>query len=76
MESKNTTNFEAKTEQKINYPLDFGSLHRRVGKSFLPVANFRCSVIKKLKYTWSLVGHVVLQKMDLNGKGGGHICLQ
>ena len=26
MESKNTTNFEAKTEQKINYPADFGGL--------------------------------------------------
>ena len=28
MESKNTTNFEAKTEQKINYPADFGGLSR------------------------------------------------
>ena len=35
MESKNTTNFEAKTEQKINYPADFGGLSRAVGKFFL-----------------------------------------
>ena len=34
MESKNTTNFEAKTEQKINYPADFGGLSRAVGKFF------------------------------------------
>ena len=26
MESKNTTNFEANTEQKINYPANFGGL--------------------------------------------------
>ena len=31
MESKNTTNFEAKKEQKINYPADFGGLSRAVG---------------------------------------------
>ena len=30
MESKNTINFEAKTEQKINYPADFGGLSRAV----------------------------------------------
>ena len=29
-----TTDFEAKMEQKINYSLDFGILHRCVGKSF------------------------------------------
>ena len=34
MESKKTTNFEAKTEQKINYPSDFGGLQRAVGKFF------------------------------------------
>ena len=34
MESKNTTNFEAKTEQKINYPADFGGLSRAVEKFF------------------------------------------
>ena len=34
MESKNTTNFEAKTEQKINYPADFGRLSRAVGNFF------------------------------------------
>ena len=34
MESKNTINFEAKTEQKINYPPDFGGLPRAVGKIF------------------------------------------
>ena len=36
MERKNTTNFEAKTEQKINYPApaDFGGLLRAVGKFF------------------------------------------
>ena len=36
MESKITTNFEAKTEQKINYPDDFGGLPRAVGKFFDP----------------------------------------
>ena len=36
MESKNTTNFEAKTEQKINYPADFGGLPRAVGNFFDP----------------------------------------
>ena len=36
MESKNTTNFEAKTEQKINYPADFGGLSRAIGKFFDP----------------------------------------
>ena len=41
MEIENTTNFEAKTEQKINYSLNFGILHRCVGKSFQPVVNFR-----------------------------------
>ena len=34
MESKNTTNFEAKTEQKINYPANFGGHSRVVGKFF------------------------------------------
>ena len=34
MESKNTTDFEAKTEQKINYPADFGGLSRAVGNFF------------------------------------------
>ena len=34
MESKITTNFEAKMEQKINYPPDFGGLPRAVGKLF------------------------------------------
>ena len=32
MESKNTTNFEPKMEQKIKYPADFGGLSRAVGK--------------------------------------------
>ena len=31
MEGKITTNFEAKTEQKINYPPDFGGLQRAGG---------------------------------------------
>ena len=35
MKSKNTTDFEAKTEQKINYPADFGGLSRAVGEFFL-----------------------------------------
>ena len=35
MESKNTTNFEEKTEQKINYQPNFGILPRAVGKRFL-----------------------------------------
>ena len=34
MESKNTTNFEAKTEQKINYPANFGGLSRSVENFF------------------------------------------
>ena len=34
MESKNTTNLEAKTEQNINYPADFGGLSHSVGKFF------------------------------------------
>ena len=59
MESKITTDFEAKTEQKINYPADFGGLSRAVGKFFwtrnqLQNLNF--------EYTWSLLGHVVLPK--------------
>ena len=29
-----TTSFEAKTEQKMNYPPDFGGLPRAVGKFF------------------------------------------
>ena len=36
MEIKNTTNFEAKTEQKINYPADFGGLSRAAGKFLDP----------------------------------------
>ena len=36
MERKNTANFEAKTEQKINYPADFGGLSSAVGKFFGP----------------------------------------
>ena len=34
MESKITTNFEAKMEQKIKYPSDFGGLPHAVGKVF------------------------------------------
>ena len=34
MEIENTTNFEAKTEQKINYPADFDGLSRAVGNFF------------------------------------------
>jgi len=34
MESKITTNFEAKEEQKINYPPDFDSFPGAVGKFF------------------------------------------
>ena len=41
MESKITTSFEAKTEQKISYLPDFGGLPRAVG-------NF--SVITKLRF--------------------------
>ena len=36
MESKNTTDFEAKTEQKINYPADFGGLSRAKENLFDP----------------------------------------
>ena len=50
MERKITTNFEAKTEQNINYPADFGGLSRAVGKFFGPGTNFMCSVITKLKF--------------------------
>ena len=32
MESKFTTNFETKTEQKMNYPPDFEGLLRALGK--------------------------------------------
>ena len=34
MESKITIYFEAKTEQNINYPPDFGKLPRAVGNFF------------------------------------------
>ena len=36
MERKNTTNFEAKAEQNINYPADIGGIPRAVGKFFEP----------------------------------------
>ena len=36
MESKITTDFEAKTEQKINYQPDFGGLLCGVGNFFDP----------------------------------------
>ena len=36
MESKIKLNLEAKTEQKINYPPDFGGLPRAVRKFFCP----------------------------------------
>ena len=49
MESKITTNFEAKMEQKINYPPSFGGLPRVIGKVFLSETNFMCS-ITKLKF--------------------------
>ena len=48
MESRITSNFETKTEQKINYPPYFGGLSRAVGKSIWLKTNFRCSVITKL----------------------------
>ena len=50
MESKNTTNFEAKTEQNINYPADFGGLSRAVRKFFSPGTNFMRSAITKLEF--------------------------
>ena len=50
MERKITTNFEAKTEQNINYPADFGGIPRAVGKFFLTETNFMCSVITKLEF--------------------------
>ena len=50
MEIENTTNFEAKTEQKINYSADFGGLSRAVGKFFLPGTNFIRSVMTKPKF--------------------------
>ena len=36
MESKITSDLEAKTEQKINYPPDFDGLPRGIGKFFDP----------------------------------------
>ena len=42
--------FEAKTEQNINYPADFGSIPCAVGNFFLTETNFRCSVITKLEF--------------------------
>ena len=36
MERKITTNFDAKTEQNINYPADFGGMSRVEGKFFDP----------------------------------------
>ena len=45
-----TTNFEAKTEQKINYLVNFGRLSRAVGKFFGPGTNFMFSVITKIKF--------------------------
>ena len=64
MESKNTINFEAKTEQKINYPADFGGLSRAVGKFFWPGTNFICSAITKLKF-W-----VYLEPPRISTSGG------
>ena len=57
MESKNTTNFEAKTDQKINYPPNFGGLPRGVGKIFWPETNFRVSPITKRKFWVHLEPH-------------------
>ena len=50
MEIEITTNFEAKKEQKINYPPKFEVLPRAGGKFFLTETNFRCSVITKLEF--------------------------
>ena len=58
MESKNTTDFEAKTEQKINYPADFGGLSHAVGKFFDPGPILCVRQLQNLnfEYTWSLLG--------------------
>jgi len=75
MESKITTNFEAKTEQKINNLPNFGGLQRTEGNFFWPGTNFMCSVITKLKF-W-----VYLEPPRISTSGencryavGGHIC--
>ena len=52
MERKITTNFEAKTEQNINYPADFGGLSRAVGK----ILCVRQLQNLNFEYTWSLLG--------------------
>ena len=69
------TNFEAKTEQKISYPANFGGLPRALGKLFWPGTNFMCSVITKLKF-W-----IYLEPPRISTSGencryvvGGHIC--
>ena len=50
MENKITTNFEAKTEQKIGYLPDFGGLSPAEVKEFGPETKFVCSLITKLKF--------------------------
>ena len=76
MESKITTNFEAKTEQKIDYPAYFGRLSRAVGKFLWPGTNFMCWAITKLKF-W-----VYFEPPRLYGSAekwiwmvGEHICI-
>ena len=58
MERKKTTDYEAKTEKKINYPPDFGWLSRAVGKFFWPgpILYGRYLQNLNLEYTWSLLG--------------------
>ena len=58
IESKITTNFEAKTEQKINYPPDFGGLPRAVEKVFDPKPILGVPELQNLnlEYSWSLLG--------------------
>ena len=58
MKSKNTTNLEAKTEQKVNYPADFGGLSLAVGNFFDPGPILYVRQLQNLnfEYTWSLLG--------------------
>ena len=50
MESKITTSFEAKTEQKKELPTQLWRPPTRRRKIFLTETNFRCSVITKLEF--------------------------
>ena len=56
MERKITTNFEAKTEQNINYPADLGGLPRAVENFFdlKAISGVRELQNLYLEYSWIL----------------------